>query len=260
MKIEVENVSFNYNSTSILKDVTLKIEAGKMTCIIGPNGAGKTTFLKILASILMPTRGVVYIDGKDSRLYSPRDIAKIIAYSEPYISRSLPMTVLDFLSTARYPYHNTLQYFESSEDLKIIEEIARELDIVHLLRRKLDQISSGELQRVLIAHALAKKPKILLLDEPSAFLDIRYRFEILNYVKRYTVREGITTVVAIHDLHLASVYCDTVVLLDRGRIVACGSPHEVFMDKVVEEIYGVEIEVIKIGDNTVIVVPKPKSN
>lgn len=260
MKIEVENVSFNYNSTPVLKNITLKIEAGKMTCIIGPNGAGKTTFLKILASILTPTKGVVYIDGKDSRLYNPKDVAKIVAYSEPYVSRSLPMTVLDFLSTARYPYHNPLQYFESSEDLKVVEEIAEELDVAHLLGRKLDQISSGELQRVIITHALAKKPKILLLDEPSAFLDIRYRFEILDYVKRYTVREGIATVVAIHDLHLASVYCDTVILIDKGRIMACGSPHEVFMNKVVEEVYGIDVEVIKMENNSVVVVPKPKSN
>lgn len=258
MKIEVQNVSFYYNSVSALENISLKLEPGKITCVIGPNGAGKTTLLKVIASILSPQKGAIYIDGKDYKLYDPKELAKLIAYEEPQISRDLPMTVLDFLLTARYPYHSVLRYFESVEDLEIVDAIARDLNISHLLSRKLDQLSSGELQRVIISHALIKKPRILLLDEPSAFLDIRYRFEILDYVKKYTAKEGLVTVIALHDLYLASIYCDFVVVMDKGKIVYSGTPLEVFSSNVVEKVYGIEIEVLKLDNGKLIVMPKPR--
>lgn len=257
MRIKIEEVSFYYDSVQALENITLTLESRKITCVIGPNGAGKTTLLKLIASILSPSKGVVYIDGKNIKSYNSQEIAKIIAYSEPHISRNLPMTVLDFLSIARYPYHKLFQYFESTEDLKIIEEVARELDIVHILSRRIDQISSGELQRTIIAYAFIKKPRILLLDEPSAFLDIKHRFEVMNYVKKYTVKENMVTVVALHDLYITSIYCDTIILLDKGRIVACGKPEEVFTNKIIEDVYGVKIDVAKIGES-IIVLPKPK--
>lgn len=257
MIIEVVDVSFYYNSVPALKNITLRLEPGKITCVIGPNGAGKTTFLKVLASILSPSKGAVYIDGKDYRLYNPRDLAKMIAYEEPYISRDLPMTVLDFLLTARYPHRGLLHYFETAEDLEVVNAIAKDLNIAHLLNRRLDQLSSGELQRVIISHALIKKPKVLLLDEPSAFLDIRYRFEVLGYVKSYTVKEGLTTIIALHDLHLASMYCDFLIVMDKGSIVCSGTPTEVFHSDVVKKVYGVEIEVVRLNGGSLVVVPKP---
>lgn len=257
--IEVVGASFYYNSIPVLRDVTLRFESGRIACVIGPNGAGKTTLLKVIASIMKPSRGAIYIDGKNIALYSPRELAKLLAYEEPYISRSLPMTVLDFLSTARYPHQSALQYFETREDLDIIEDIAKDLGILHLLKRRLDQVSSGELQRIIIAHALVRKPKVLLLDEPSAFLDIRYRFEILDYVKRYTTKNALTTIIALHELHLASMYCDSVVVMDKGVVVSYGDPIEVLSSRIIEEVYGVEIEVVKAGDRGLIVIPIPRN-
>lgn len=256
--VEVEGVSFCYDSVPALSDVSLRLEPGKVTCIIGPNGAGKSTLLKVIASILSPHRGAVYIDGKDYRLYNPKELAKLIAYEEPHISRELPMTVLDFLLTARYPHQGVLHYTESLEDLKIVDAVAKDLNVSHLLGRRLDQLSSGELQRVTISHALIKRPKVLLLDEPSAFLDIKHKFEIMEYVKRYTVREGLVTVVALHDLYFASLYCDFVVVLDRGRVVQMGGPQEVLTSKVMESVYGVDVEVVRMDNGSVVVVPKPK--
>lgn len=259
MIVDVDGVTFYYNSIPALNSVTVRFEPGRTSCLLGPNGAGKTTLLKVIASILHPSRGVVYIDGKDSRLYSPRELSKIVAYEDPYISRSLPMTVLDFILTARYPHQRLLQYFESSEDLKVVECIAKELDIVHLLDRKLDQISSGELQRVIIAHALAKRPRVMLLDEPSAFLDIRYRFEILDYIKRCTAREHLSTIVALHDLHLASIYCDFVVIMSKGVIVAYGDPNTVLKDSIIEQVYGVKVKSVDIGNGVTVIVPLPRA-
>ena len=258
MIISLENISFSYNSIPALKNITLKIKPKEITCVIGPNGAGKTTLLKVIARILKPKYGTIYIDGKDYKLYNPKELAKIMSYSEPQISKSLPMSVLDFILTARYPHHTPLQYFESKEDLEIVKNISKELGITHLLKRKLNQISSGELQRVIIAHALIKNPRVLLLDEPSAFLDLRYKFEILNHIKTFTKKLNIITVIALHDLYLASLYCDTMIVMNKGSIVACGSAEEVLKNKVIEKVYGIDTEVISLNGKSLIIVPKPK--
>uniref|UniRef100_A0A7C2Z8T7 ABC transporter ATP-binding protein n=1 Tax=Ignisphaera aggregans TaxID=334771 RepID=A0A7C2Z8T7_9CREN len=259
MIIEVESVSLYYDSIEALNDVSLRLEPGKITCVLGPNGAGKTSLLKVIAAILWPSQGAVYIDGKDYRLYNAKELAKMVAYEEPFISRSLPMTVLDFILTARYPHQNGLRYLESDEDLKVVEDLAKELNIAHLLSRKLDSVSSGELQRVIIAHALAKKPRAILLDEPSAFLDIKYRFDIMEQVKKYTIKENLVTVVALHDLHLASMYCDTIILLNNGSVVACGKPSDVLTSSVIEETYGIGIRVIELDHGQVAIIPLPKT-
>ncbi|MCC6022734.1 MAG: ABC transporter ATP-binding protein [Desulfurococcaceae archaeon] len=258
MRVRVEGMSFSYDSYEVLNDVTLDIEPCKVTCVIGPNGAGKTTLLKVIASILKPTKGTVYLDFKDLRLYNPKEIARIIAYSEPNISKSIPVKVLDLIITARYPFQGNTQFFEDPNDLRIVDEVCRELNITYLLNKRLDQVSSGELQRVLIATALVKNPKVLLLDEPSAFLDIRYRFEVLRYVKEVTTKYGLTTVVALHDLQLASMFCDEIVLMDRGRIVKYGTVNEVLTSDVIKDVYGVDVEVITLSDNSLVIIPKPR--
>jgi iron complex transport system ATP-binding protein len=258
VRVRVEGMSFSYDSYEVLNDVTLDIEPCKVTCVIGPNGAGKTTLLKVIASILKPTKGTVYLDFKDLRLYNPKEIARIIAYSEPNISKSIPVKVLDLIITARYPFQGNTQFFEGPNDLRIVDEVCRELNITYLLNKRLDQVSSGELQRVLIATALVKNPKVLLLDEPSAFLDIRYRFEVLRYVKEVTTKYGLTTVVALHDLQLASMFCDEVVLMDRGRIVKYGTVNEVLTSDVIKDVYGVDVEVITLSDNSLVIIPKPR--
>jgi iron complex transport system ATP-binding protein len=258
VRVRVEGMSFSYDSYEVLNDVTLDIEPCKVTCVIGPNGAGKTTLLKVIASILKPTKGTVYLDFKDLRLYNPKEIARVIAYSEPNISKSIPVKVLDLILTARYPFQGNTRFFEGPNDLRIVDEVCRELNITYLLNKRLDQVSSGELQRVLIATALVKNPKVLLLDEPSAFLDIRYRFEVLRYVKEVTTKYGLTTVVALHDLQLASMFCDEVVLMDRGRIVKYGTVNEVLTSDVIKDVYGVDVEVITLSDNSLVIIPKPR--
>lgn len=257
MRMRVDGVTFTYGSVKALENVTLEVEGGRITCLLGPNGAGKTTLLRVAASVLKPRKGVVYIDGKDSRLYKPRELARLISLSEPHISRTLPMRVVDFLLTARYPHQEPLRYFEREEDLRAVLEVSKELKIDRLLERRLDQLSSGELQRVVIAAALARRPRVLLLDEPSAFLDVRYRMEALEVVRSYTLAHGTTTMVALHDLYLASLYCDTSVLLSEGRVVACGSTREVLSSPIVEEVYGVKIKTITIDGSLLFALPLP---
>ncbi|MEM1961343.1 MAG: ABC transporter ATP-binding protein [Sulfolobales archaeon] len=247
MRIELKNVSFSYNSVKAVDKVSLEIDSGKTLCLVGPNGSGKTTLLKLVASLIRPKEGVIYLDGKDLKTFDINEIAKMLSYSDPHLPRTLPARVIDFILTSRYPFHKAFQYFESKDDLELVDFLSRELKISHLLDRRLDQLSSGELQRVVIAAALAKKPKVLLLDEPSAFLDIRYRFEVMDIVKKYVAKYGATSIVALHDINIASLYCDTVALLNKGKIVACGPPSDVFSSKVVEEVYGVKVEIIQVG-------------
>lgn len=257
MKVRLEKVVFNYDAVRVLDNVSVEFEGGRVSCLIGPNGSGKTTTLKLIASLIEPVEGVVYIDGKDLRTYSASEIAKLFSYSDPHLPKTLPMRVIDFILTSRYPFHRVFQYFESREDIEVIETVARELGVEHLLDRKLEQLSSGELQRVVLAASLARKPRILLLDEPSAFLDVRYRFEIMDIVKKYTEKYSVVTVVAIHDLYLASLYCDKVILLSKGKIVALGNPQEIFSSSSIEEVYGVRVETLRVDGSLVAAIPLP---
>ncbi len=247
MRIKIRDIEFYYNSTKILDRITLEIGNGENLYIIGPNGAGKTTLLKVIARVLEPIGGVVYIDGKDYRLYNPRELAKMISYVDPYVDRSIPSTVYHFLLTARYPHQKPLQIVENENDIEIIDRVSKAFNINHLLDRRLDQLSSGELQRVVIARAFVQEPQILLLDEPSAFLDIRYRMEILEYVKRFISNSNRIAITAIHDLYLASLYADRIAVLSNGKIVAIGTAEEVFSNRIIEDVYGVKIELIKIN-------------
>ena len=253
MRIRVEGVEVEYDSTPALRGVTVEFEAGKVTCVVGPNGAGKTTLLKTLARLVAPSRGAVYIDGKDYRYYKPRELAKLVAYVDLHVSRAIPSTVFEFIATGRYPHQDLLSAGYSEEDLLVVEKVSKELGVHHLLGRRLDQLSSGELQRVLVARALVQEPRVLLLDEPSAYLDLKYRLEVLDTVRRATARFGKVTVVALHDLYLASLYSDLAVLLGGGRVVAVGSPGEVLRKEVIERVYGVVVEEVTVGGRKVLV-------
>ncbi|MCS7112155.1 MAG: ABC transporter ATP-binding protein [Ignisphaera sp.] len=257
MKIVIRDLEIWYNSIKALSNISLEIVDGELTFVIGPNGAGKSTLLKAISLIVPPKWGVIYIDGRDVKLYSVRELAKTIAYVAPHISRSIPSTVLDYLMTARYPYTSFLQFKEDKTDLEVIDKVSRQMNIIHLLNRRLDQLSSGELQRVVIARALTQQPKIILLDEPSAFLDLRYRLEILEHIKNITRTENLITIIAIHDLYLASLYADKIILLSNGSIAACGNVEEVLKEEVIERIYGVRVELLEVKGKRIILPVEP---
>jgi len=257
MKIVVNGLEVWYNSTPALKNVSLKVSGGEMTFVIGPNGAGKSTLLKTIASIVKPRAGVIYIDGKLISSISPKELGKIVAYVEPHISKSIPSTVLEFLLTARYPHHSTLSFTTPRQDLEAVEKVSKQLNIEHLLSRRLDQLSSGELQRVLIARALIQNPKALLLDEPAAFLDLRYRLEVLDYVSSIVKVNKVICIVAIHDLYLASLYADKIIVLDCGEVVAAGTPDDVLKEELLEKVYRVKVHIVNINGRRVVIPVEP---
>ncbi|MEM4485473.1 MAG: ABC transporter ATP-binding protein [Sulfolobales archaeon] len=253
MRIIVDGIEIWYKSIQALRNVSLEARSGEAVFIIGPNGSGKTTLLKTIASIVKPRRGAVYIDGKALERYSLRELSRITAYVDPHISSSIPSTVLEFLETARYPHQKTLDLKPSERDIEVIDRISREVNIRHLLNRKLNELSSGEFQRVLIARALVQEPRILLLDEPSAFLDIRYRMETLDLVRRMCRERDLIALIAIHDLYLASLYADKIIMLSEGLIVASGDPGDVLRRELIEKIYGVNVVELSFNGRRIVI-------
>jgi iron complex transport system ATP-binding protein len=257
MKIVVEKLEVWYDSTPALRNASFEISEGEMVFVIGPNGSGKSTLLKTIASIVRPKAGAVYVDGKVLSRLSPRNLGKLIAYIDPHLSRSIPTTVLDFLLTARYPHQSTLSFSTPRQDLDIVEDVSKWLNISHLLDRRLDQLSSGELQRVLLARAFVQRPKVLLLDEPSAFLDLKYRLEVLDYVKKSVKASKIACLVAIHDLYLASLYADKIIVLDNGEIIAAGTGEDVLREDLIERVYRVKVSLLSINGRRIAIPLEP---
>lgn len=255
MKLRVLDVEFYYNSTPALKDIVFKTVEGELTSIIGPNGAGKTTLLKVIARLLRPRKGVIYVDGKNLWEISPREAARKIAYSSTSISEGFNTTVLDYLLTARYPHTRILMLTDREEDLRVIEDVLSRLEISHLAERRLDQLSSGELQRVLIARLLVQQPQVLLIDEPTAHLDLRYQLETMQLLKEITLKEKLVTIVTTHKLWIAAKYSDKTILLNNGRIVAQGEPGKVITPENIMSTYRVRIEAYKHPKLGLIVIP-----
>ncbi len=254
MKVKVLGVEFYYNSTRILEDIVFEVNEGELVSIIGPNGAGKTTLLKVIARILRPRKGAVYIDGMNLWSLKPREAAKIIAYAGTSIVPEFQLTVLDYVLTARYP-HNPMRIWEKREDMAIVEQALKELGVDNLVNRGLGELSSGELQRVILARVMAQEPKVLLIDEPTAFLDLKYRLEVMNILRRLSRNRNLAVIIAIHDLELAARYSDKLILLSKGKIVAAGTPKAVLTPENIEKTYGVKVDVLEHPRHGLVVIP-----
>ncbi len=246
--LRVENLSFAYNSDDVLRDVSFEVRSGEMMFILGPNGSGKTTLLKCLARILKP-RGCVLIEGVNAAKLDELEIAKIIGYV-PQSGEGGYLTVFDAIILGRKPY---MGWKPSEEDVRVVEDVITLLGLEDIAFRRLNEISGGELQKVMIARALAQKPKVLLLDEPTNHLDVKNKIEIMNVLRRLA-NQGYAIVVVTHDLSFASLYADRIVLMKDGKIIAQGGK-DVLTDEVVKRVYGIEVEVLRM-DGRVLILPK----
>ena len=240
--IRVIDVWVYYGGYRALGGVSLEIAPGDVVAVLGPNGSGKTTLLKTIDGILRPARGSVYIDGRDLHSYVQRELAKILAYVPQRIEVSTHMTVLDFVLTGRRPYAN---FGYSRVDIERAVDALRSTNAEHLIYRSLNQLSGGELQRVVIARALVSEPRVLLLDEPTASLDPRYQIEVLTMVKRLSREKGIAVLMALHDLTHAYRYSDKVLMLRGGEMVAAGPPDEILTPENIERVFDVKVMVLR---------------
>ncbi len=241
--ISARNVGVSIDAARLLDGVDLSAERGRFVGLIGPNGAGKSTLLRAMASVLRYQDGAVSLFGRDLEALSSRRIAELLALlpqSPPY---SPGFTAVELVLMGRYPHLGRFQV-EGRDDERIAHESMRltETDAFH--ERSVDTLSGGERQRVFLARALAQQPQILLLDEPTSNLDILHQLKILSLVRRL-VDDGLTVVTAIHDLNLAARFCDRLVLLEGGRVVADGAPEAVIRPDVVERAFGVRSAVYR---------------
>ena len=234
--IEIRSLSFSYESIGILKDISLTLPDRKMISIIGPNGCGKSTFLHLLSRLISPQKGEIILDGKNISDFKRKELAKKIALL-PQFREEPDISVRTFVQSARYPYL-TLGAGYSVEDKLCASRAMDMTGITHLADRSLKSLSGGERQRAYIALCLCQGADILLLDEPTTYLDIRYQFDILELVRKLSNK---TVITVLHDITHALTYSDTVILMDKGRVIAYGTPKEVASSGLIEEVFGIKL-------------------
>jgi iron complex transport system ATP-binding protein len=240
-RIELRHVDFGYAAEAVIKDVTFDVASGGFCGIIGANGSGKSTLLRLMSGYLRPWRGVVEIDGRRADGIPRREMGQLVAVVPQETSIMFPYTVMEMVLFGRTPHIGGFD-FETDADVDIARESMRRTNTVHLADRVLNELSGGERQRVVLARALAQQPAILLLDEPSAFLDIRHEVEIYDLLRELQ-RGGITVVTVLHDLNLAALYCEHLILLREGGVFRSGAAAEVMTYGNLTEAYGTEIYV-----------------
>ncbi len=239
--LSAEALSYSVEAQTLLDSVHLHAEQGQFVGIIGPNGAGKSTLLRALSGMLQHQHGTVLLDGKDLRSLSSKDVAASMALVSQIAPYTHGFTSFELVLMGRYPHLGRFQ-IEGSKDNRIARDAMRQTDTERFADRTLDTLSGGERQRVFVSRALAQQPRILLLDEPTSNLDVFHQLKVLDLV-RQLVNDGLTAVAAIHDLHMAARYCDRLVLLNGGRVLAEGTPEEVLTPEAIESAFGVRCAV-----------------
>jgi iron complex transport system ATP-binding protein len=229
VKLKVKNVEFSYNSTPVLENISMDLERSEVIGIVGPNGAGKSTLTRM-------------------------EIAKEMGYVPQTTARVFPATVFDTVLMGRRPH---LGWKSSEEDIDKVLEVLELLGIMEFSMRDFNEISGGQQQKVLIARALAQEADVLLLDEPTSNLDIRHQLEVMDIMKGIVKKKGISAIVAIHDLNLASRYTDRLLMMNGGRIFAAGNPESVLTVENIRRAYGVEALVKNDGERPYIIPVRP---
>lgn len=232
----VKELQTGYGEKTVIKELSLTIPSNKITVIIGANGCGKSTLLKTLSRLLKPKHGAILLDDKSINEYSSKNIAGIIGLlsQSPVIPEGI--TVADLVSRGRYPYQKMFQGMTRA-DYKAVEEALELMGILDLADVSVDELSGGQRQRVWIAMSLAQDTDILLLDEPTTFLDIAYQVEILEKLTELNRKKGTTIVMILHDINLSAKYADYLIAMKKGAVVAAGTPTEIVTEEVMKEIY-----------------------
>uniref|UniRef100_A0A7C4BBC3 ABC transporter ATP-binding protein n=1 Tax=Ignisphaera aggregans TaxID=334771 RepID=A0A7C4BBC3_9CREN len=239
--IRIQGVEVRYNSIKALDNVSMDVSEGEVVAVLGPNGSGKTTLLKVIDGILKPVKGSVYIDSKSVLRMSRRDVAKLVGFVPQRVNVMHGVKVIDFVVTGRKPH---VDFAPTARDIGIALKYLKYVDAEHLAERDITELSGGEFQRILIARALAAEPRILLLDEPTANLDMKYQLAILDIIARLSKEKRLTVVMTLHDLTQAYRYAEKAVFLNNSRVYAMGRVEEVMSEEVIEAVYGVKVKVI----------------
>ena len=249
---DVRKLSFSYvrypakEGDWILQGLTLHVEPGEILGIVGPNGSGKTSLLKLLAKLTVPQQGTIELFGSSLAGLSHEETAQTVAFVPQDSAPMFPFTVAETVLMGRFPHRHQTRWslgfgWENRADCELAAQAMATMDIGHLAARAVTDLSGGERQRAMIARALAQAPRVMLLDEPTAFLDLQHQIEICSVLRRLRDDRGLTVVIVSHDLNLASQYCDRVAMLKAGRISAVGVPSDVMSVEILREVYGCDV-------------------
>lgn len=238
--LTAQNIEFAYDGQTVLNGVDVSLEKRGLVALLGPNGSGKTTLLKILSGILPPRVGHVMMDGADLHTLNRRQIAQRIAMVPQELHVPFAFTVREMVLLGRTPYTRPL-LGESAHDHAAVDRAMDLTETRALADRVFGELSGGEQQRVVIAMALAQEPQILLLDEPTVHLDINHQIEVLELIRKLNRERGLTVLATMHDLNLASLYFDRLILLNEGRIIVEGKPSEVLSAERVQAVFGAQV-------------------
>jgi len=240
--IEARDLSFRYESEWVVRNVTFTLKPGEFLGLLGPNGSGKSSLLKVVNGILRPQQGQISFENRELSSWSRRRLAQRLAMVAQEVQLDFPFTVLELVLMGRYPHLGALE-FESDRDLAIARECMERLEIHDLENRLVTRLSGGERQRALVARALCQRPRCLLMDEPTAFLDLRHQLDLFTLTRELTVRHAVGALVISHDINLAAQFCDRLLVMDRGRLAVQGTPEEVIRPEYLETIYGCRLQV-----------------
>ena len=242
--IETKNINIAYGNVNIVEDLNLEIPKGKITTIIGANGCGKSTILKTIARILKAKSGDIYINSKNINEQSSKEIARNMAVLPQSPQAPGGLTVEELIAYGRFPHQSGFKN-NKQEDKEIVDWALKATGISEFRDRKIEDLSGGQRQRAWIAMALAQQTDILLLDEPTTYLDIAYQVEILDLLTDLNRKRGTTIVMVLHDINLSARYADYIFALRKGKLVSQGSPEDIITSELINDVFGLDCEVIK---------------
>ncbi len=257
MQIDARGIAVRYGSREAISNIDLRVAPGEILGIIGPNGSGKSTLVRALGGLRAPDRGEVLLDGRGLDTIGRRERGRVIALVPQETHVSFPLKVRDLVLLGRSPHTGAFGW-ESARDLDVARRAMERTDVLALADRPIDELSGGERQRAVLARALAQEPRVLLLDEPTTYLDLRHTVLLLDLVATLCAEEQLTVVLVLHDLNLAGMYCDRLALLSDGHLHSYGAPAEVLVYKDLCEVYGTDLYVAP-NDVTgqIVVLPLP---
>lgn len=242
LNLRLNEVSLGYGKRIVLHSISLEARPGEILGIIGPNGSGKSTLIRGMTRFIQPTSGQIFVDGKDISKMSRQDLARLVAVVPQNPVLPELFTAFEVVLLGRTPHLGLFRY-ESKNDLRIVQEAMKATHTLAFAERRVSELSGGERQRLTIARALAQEPKIILMDEPTANLDINYQMETLDFIRQLCQEQGLIVVATLHDLNLAAQYCDRLVMLSNGRVYCQGPPEMVINTQTIKAVYGAEVYV-----------------